>query len=124
MASKTEVDGRLSSLVYFKLKVRVQRCYVQMQTFGEREMLALQGEYKYVQMSASTLVGCASLYDMPWYFKQKFQRWRQMRTSPVWGWSWTSLELEQRMSSNLVNIQTEYLQYTMVGLYTNVMYDE
>ena len=82
MASKTEVDGRLSSLVYFKLKVRVQRCYVQMQTFGEREMLALQGEYKYVQMSASTLVGCASLYDVPWYFRQEFQRWRWMETSP------------------------------------------
>ena len=114
----------LSSPVYSRLRDGVRGCYVQAQMFRERGTLALQGNYKYVQASASTLVGCASLYDEPWYFEQEFQRWRQMGTSPVWEQSWTSPELEQRMSSNLVDIQTEYLQYTMVGLYTNVMYNK
>ena len=92
--------------------------------FEEGEMLALQGNYKYVQALALTLMDCTSFYNMSWYFEQEFQRWRQMGTSPVWGWSWTSLELERRMSSNLVDIRTEYLQYTMVGLYTNVKHDK
>ena len=105
----------LLSLVYSRLRGGVRECYVQAQTFKKGGTLALQGNYKYVQALASTLVSCASFYDMPWYFKQKFWRWRQ---------SWTSLELEQKMSSNLVNIWTKYLQYTRVGLYTNVKYDK